>query len=650
MPVRKSDTQFERRQKYLQTLAGWQNLLEHFELNDHAFAYIPLLLPNDLWARVCEVSLENFLSRQDKNLYKIDCQTPDELKNIAVTLFALEIDEDTEAIWIVAPIGSGETFLTQWSQAWREGMARLNQYRNPFREKFPVTILFVGAEWIQEITRNMAPDLWSIRRTVIRVNPEIDFSDATDKKTEPIQSEPIFEHGQGVDAEFALQEAERLRGKEGLELHLAKVLYRAASGFLDIKEYKKALKAINEAIKIYKNKLTENPDEGNQEDIEFQLADSLFIKGFLLAERGDSQTEAEKNYREAIKLDPNYTSAYYNLGVLLDQDKSRLADAEAMYRRAIEVNPNYADAYNNLGVLLDEDERPWNEAEELYRKAIEINPNYADAYYNLGGLLAKDENRWSEAEEMYRKVIEINPNYADAYYNLGILLAKDENRWAEAEEMYRKAIEINPNYADAYYNLGILLFTDENRLKEAEELYRKAIKINPSYTNAYYNLGILLAKDENRLAEAEEMYRKVIEINPNYADAYINLGILLFKDGNRQDEAEAMYRRALEVNPNYADAYYNLGTLLDKDETRWAEAEAMYRKALEVNPNLANAYGNLALLKAKSVGEEAKDEIIECLRKCVELNPAYKEWAKWGADYDFIRDDARFAEIVGEQA
>lgn len=69
MSVRNSDSQFERRQQYLQTLVEWQNLLEHFELNDHAFAYIPLLLPNDLWSRVCEVSLENFLSTKGKNLY-----------------------------------------------------------------------------------------------------------------------------------------------------------------------------------------------------------------------------------------------------------------------------------------------------------------------------------------------------------------------------------------------------------------------------------------------------------------------------------------------------------------------------------------------------------------------------------------------------
>ncbi|MEP6902770.1 MAG: tetratricopeptide repeat protein, partial [Actinomycetota bacterium] len=454
MSVRNSDSQFERRQQYLQTLVEWQNLLEHFELNDHAFAYIPLLLPNDLWSRVCEVSLENFLSAKGKNLYEIKCETPDDVKNLAVTLLAFEIDENTEAIWIDAPIGSGETFMAEWAQAWREGMARLNQYRNPFREKFPVTVLFVGAEWIQAITRDMAPDLWSIRRTVIRVNPEIGFSDDTEKSIEPTQSEKTFELGQGVDAEFALQEAERLRGKSGVELNLAQVLYRAASGFLDIGQNQKALRAIDEAIGIYKTKLSEETDEFVKQDIKINFADARFIKGYLLEQEHNSFEEAEKNYRQAIELEPNLPTAYYNLGTMLINDESRWKEAERLLRKAIELNPNNASFIYNLGLLFTKDANRWKEAEELFHRAIELNPRFAFAYYNLGWLFEKDESRWKEAEEMYRKAIEIEPNYTNAYYNLGDLFYKNKTRWKEAEEMYRRVIEIDPNYADAYYNLG----------------------------------------------------------------------------------------------------------------------------------------------------------------------------------------------------
>lgn len=619
MAVRNSDNQFERRLQSLQTIADWQNLLEHFELNDHSFAYIPVLLPNDLWARVCEAALEQYLSAQGKNLHKVECQTPDELKNIAATLFALEIDGDTEALWIVSPVGSGETFLREWEGAWREGTARLNQYRNPLRDKFPVTMLFVGADWTQEITRTMAPDLWSIRRTVIRIKPEVGVFEQTGDTGEFKLSDPVFTQGQGVDAEFTLHEAERLRGKKGAELTLAEVLYRAAVGFSAQGQHQKAIETVDEAIAIYENQMAHAENDYVRDDIKLSLADALFAKGYALDELRDFDREAENYYRRVIELDPLYSAAYYNLGTMLLRDENRWDESERLLRRAFELNPSYADAYYNLGWLLYKIEGRQAEAEEYYRKAIEINPNYTSAYYNLGLLLERDESRWHEAEEMYRKTIELDPNRADAYSGLGWILAKDVNRRQEAERMYRRAIEIDPNYPDAYTNLGLFLFNEGNRQKEAEEIYRKAIELNPNDALAYNNLGVLLDKDEKRKAEAEQMYRRAIELNPVQGDYFFNLAWLLAKDKKRLSEAEEFYRKAVEINPQDAEGFFNLGILLENDEKNLKKAEEMYRRATEINPNYADAFNNLGVVQYKDSKRAA--EAFENFKKAAELNP-----------------------------
>jgi tetratricopeptide (TPR) repeat protein len=91
----------------------------------------------------------------------------------------------------------------------------------------------------------------------------------------------------------------------------------------------------------------------------------------------DSQRldDAEMFYRKAIELNPNFAEAYNNLGNILRNknqlpvsakaaetafDKSADAsvavaefesEAEKYFRRAIELNPNYAEAYNNIGNL-----------------------------------------------------------------------------------------------------------------------------------------------------------------------------------------------------------------------------------------------------------------------------------------------------------
>ncbi|OQX19755.1 MAG: hypothetical protein BWK75_05395 [Candidatus Altiarchaeales archaeon A3] len=195
--------------------------------------------------------------------------------------------------------------------------------------------------------------------------------------------------------------------------------------------------------------------------------------------------EAEKEYREAIRINPNDAEAHYNLGILLKNLK-RYDEAENAYREAIRINPNDAEAHNNLGVLLYNLKR-YEEAENAYREAIKINPNYANARNNLGSLLY-NLKRYEEAEKEYREAI-INPNDAEAHYNLGVLLY-DLKRYDEAEKEYRVAIRINPNDAEAHNNLGVLL-QKLNRYEEAEKEWREVIRINPNDAYAHHNLEVL---------------------------------------------------------------------------------------------------------------------------------------------------------------
>ena len=106
--------------------------------------------------------------------------------------------------------------------------------------------------------------------------------------------------------------------------------------------------------------------------------------------------ETEKEYREAIRINPNYADAHSNLGILLS-DLKRFEEAEKEYREAIRINPNHAEAHSNLGVMLDKLKR-FEEAEKEYREAVKISPDDAEAHGNLG-IFYSETKRSEEAKE-----------------------------------------------------------------------------------------------------------------------------------------------------------------------------------------------------------------------------------------------------------
>jgi len=185
------------------------------------------------------------------------------------------------------------------------------------------------------------------------------------------------------------------------------------------------------------------------------------------------------------------------------------------------------------------------------------------------------------------------------------LLAKDKNRWAEAEEMYRKTIEINPNYANAYYNLGNLLAKDESRLKEAEESYRKAIESSPTYADTYNNLGALLYK-QSKIDEAKKVFQTSVELDKSHILSNLGLAAIYKKQGNQKKSEK------------YAELVKDL---LKEDD-----------------------YYNSACLY--SILDE-KDESFKYLKLAIEKSSRYKSMAKTDLDFEWIRDDERFWEIVG---
>jgi Flp pilus assembly protein TadD len=163
-------------------------------------------------------------------------------------------------------------------------------------------------------------------------------------------------------------------------------------------------------------------------------AQEWFERGF----KAGKPDEKIQCYSEAIRLKPDYASAYNNRGVARD-DRGDLAGAIRDYSEAIRLKPNYADAYNNRGVSRKRQDDLAGAIQD-FNEAILLKPDYTDAYYNRG-VARVDRGDFRGAIQDYSEAIHLKPDYASAYYNRGIAF-KNQGDIAVAILDYQKYLDL----------------------------------------------------------------------------------------------------------------------------------------------------------------------------------------------------------------
>ena len=293
---------------------------------------------------------------------------------------------------------------------------------------------------------------------------------------------------------------------------------------------------------------------------------------------------AIKCFDKAIEIDPKNTFAYRGKGDALWRSRWH-KEAIKCFDKAIEIDPKNAAVLNDKGTILL-DLKEYNEAIECFDKAIEIEkrtekrPIYL---YNKGLALRRLEKN-NEAIECYGKAIEINPNLADAWKDVGLVL-KDSRRHKEAIKCFDKAIEINPNLADAWLARGLVvkdLEDYEEAIKcfdKAKECYDKSLKKDSKDVIEWYGKGHALTQLEE-YEEAIKCFDKAIEINPNLADAWLARGLVLTQL-KKDDDAIEQFNKAIELNPEAIDAWNQKGKSLYY-LGRYEEAIECHDKTLKI--------------------------------------------------------------------
>jgi serine/threonine protein kinase/Tfp pilus assembly protein PilF len=186
------------------------------------------------------------------------------------------------------------------------------------------------------------------------------------------------------------------------------------------------------------------------------LADSYFI----LPEYGSYSVneylpKAKQAAENAIELDANLAEAQTSLAYIEHTYDWKFAEAEKRYKKAIELNPNYATAYQWYAELLLQ-QRRFDEAQNTAKKSVELEPLSMIENVVLGETYCFAK-QYVEAEQVYRKALEIQPVFAVANRQLArALVARGRMQEAliESDKAYESGAAFKFSKGVTYASAG----------------------------------------------------------------------------------------------------------------------------------------------------------------------------------------------------
>ncbi len=162
-----------------------------------------------------------------------------------------------------------------------------------------------------------------------------------------------------------------------------------------------------EAKNIYMEVLAADPEN----------FDALHLLGVLAHQFGNHELAVDL-IEKAVLRNAENPGAFNNLGEAYKGAK-RLDQAERCYRRALELKPDFAEVCSNLGMALKGLGR-LDEAVQVYREALDLKPDFVLVHYNLGNVL-KDLGELDEAQACFSQALALKPDFADASTELAKL-------------------------------------------------------------------------------------------------------------------------------------------------------------------------------------------------------------------------------------
>ena len=214
---------------------------------------------------------------------------------------------------------------------------------------------------------------------------------------------------------------------------------------------------------------------------------------------------AEREFKRAIELNPNYPVAHHWYAIFLSTIPGRIPEALREIRRALDLDPTSLIINSWYGRILDVAGQ-LDEAVEQLKKTVELDPNFILAHYRLGQTYA-EKRMYTEAIDEFNKVLNLQDGKATGLMGLAYVYALAGRR-PEADKSLNELLELSKQRYVSPGQIGIIYIARGEKDKAFQRL-EEASKV--------YDLNLMRMKVERRFDP--------LRSDPRFDDLVRRLGI-----------------------------------------------------------------------------------------------------------------------------
>jgi len=214
---------------------------------------------------------------------------------------------------------------------------------------------------------------------------------------------------------------------------------------------------------------------------------------------------AEREFKRAIELNPNYPVAHHWYAIFLSTIPGRIPEALTEIRRALDLDPTSLIINSWYGRILDVAGQ-LDEAVEQLKKTVELDPNFILAHYRLGQTYA-EKRMYTEAIDEFNKVLNLQDGKATGLMGLAYVYALAGRR-PEADKSLNELLELSKQRYVSPGQIGIIYIARGEKDKAFQRLEE---------ANKVYDLNLMRMKVERRFDP--------LRSDPRFDDLVRRLGI-----------------------------------------------------------------------------------------------------------------------------